>query len=186
MQTVCMRVPNYNLLPDTIVSAEIRNGNLIRCGPGVRGVGWPETPMVRAMALSSLVRDHELVAVLFTAAWLWGANPTAGPLYTFSTFGASRYLRQPPTGSVVHEFSLERSHVTRIGAITVSSPERTFYDVLFLDDEMFEQYGFDIAQELMHRFPQFCESWNENFHSRYRPHAKRARARYAALTTLIP
>lgn len=181
MHTICMRIPNYNLLPQTIVSAEMRNGNLIQCGPGVRGVGWPETPLVRSQALTSLTHGRPLIAVLFTAAWLWGANPSAGPHYTFSTFGASRFLGTPPEGSVVHEFALERSHVTHIGQITVTSPERTLYDVLYLDDDLFENYGFTIAQDMVLQFPRLAKGWRETFHSRYRPYVRRAQARYAEI-----
>ncbi len=71
------RVPRWDRWPEAVRSAELRAGSLVRCGPGYRPVGWPETPRVRAAALAPWLGAGR-TAVLGTAAWIWGAAREPG------------------------------------------------------------------------------------------------------------
>lgn len=71
------RVPRWDRWPEAVRSAELRAGSLVRCGPGYRPVGWPETPWVRAAALAPWLGAGR-TAVLGTAAWIWGAAREPG------------------------------------------------------------------------------------------------------------
>lgn len=176
--------PDVTRLSPTVMSAELLRGTVVRCGPGLRGVGWPEDPRVRSFALRGLIDPSEdLVAVLTTAAWVWGACESPHPRQTFSTMHGARYLRMPASGIRVHEFLIAERDVVVLGPATVTSPLRTLYDLLYLDDQTYEDTGFEAARSL-------CEMWHPqrsflgSFHARNRPHSVRAHDRYDEIVGL--
>ncbi|UBH05969.1 hypothetical protein K8P10_001480 [Leucobacter sp. Psy1] len=121
--------PALDRLPPTIVHAALMRGDLVRCGPGVRPVGWPDSPRVRAHALSGRL-THGRIASHLTAAWVWGAARRTGPAL-YATVPDRR--RREPTRdaglTLTHRPCPERDRV-RFGAIAVTTPRRTLIDLI--------------------------------------------------------
>ena len=176
--------PDVNRLSRTVVSAELLRGNLVRCGPGARGVGWPDSPRVRSHAVSSLQDLDGLVAVLGTAAWIWGAGESPTEAQTFSTYHGARYLRTPAPGVRVHEFMLDPRDTVWLGSCWVTSRHRTLYDLLYLDDARYERYGLEAARYLFDVCAPISDTLVTQFHGRNRPHSVRAHERLAELARL--
>ncbi|MBN9612266.1 MAG: hypothetical protein J0H64_02150, partial [Actinobacteria bacterium] len=83
------RPPRYDLWPAAVRSAARLHGALVPCGPGYRGIGWPETPTVRASALAEFL-SNDRIATHLTAAWVWGAARSPGRPVRVSTRGRRR------------------------------------------------------------------------------------------------
>src|SRR5699024_5801391 len=101
-----LQPPNLGLLSATVVSAELLRGTIAPCGPGVRGVGWPESASVRAATLHSCLPWSKLVTVLRSAAWVWGAPWNDDGQLFFSTLEGKRFLRTTPSHIHVCEFRI--------------------------------------------------------------------------------
>lgn len=114
-------------------SAERLNGTLVPCGPGWRGVGWPETPRVRLAALSEWL-DDTLVASHLTAAWVWGAARSPGPQVQLSTRVGRRKPADVGAGIRVYELRYSEADTVRLGRYSVSAPSRTVLDLLYTPD----------------------------------------------------
>ncbi len=127
--------PRFDLWPEALRSAERLRGTLVPCGPGLRGVGWPETPRVRLAALAPWLADGR-IAVYLTAAWVWGAARGPGHPLRVSTRPGSRNTTVVPSGTRVHELRLSPSECARFGGFSVTTPLRTATDLLY-DDERF-------------------------------------------------
>lgn len=126
--------PQLQLLPPSVRSAELLRGTLVHCGVGERPISWPDSPETRARSLNDLVSvTPSLAVVLHTAAWVWGATWRVHEPVSLSTFRRARLLH-PRKGTRVHEFDLQEAHVTRFAHIPVTTPARTLYDLLFIDD----------------------------------------------------
>lgn len=124
-------LPCFDRWPPAVRSAERLRGTLLRCGPGVRGAGWPETPRVRAAALSHwLAADR--VAVRLTAAWVWGASREPGPPLEFSTLDRRRpEHRTPASGVSLHQFCYTDDELWAFGpGLRVTAPAQTACDLL--------------------------------------------------------
>lgn len=113
--------PRYDLLPAAVRSAERLRGSLVRCGPGLRGVGWPETPRVRVTALAPwLVRGR--IAVGITAAWVWGAAREPGrPLLVSVPQGFHR-PRSPTPEVRVLALRIDEADTVVFGGLAVATP----------------------------------------------------------------
>lgn len=124
--------PRFDLWPPALRSAELLRGSLVRCGPGLRGVGWPETPRVRLAALAPWLAHGE-VATHLTAAWVWGAAHRPGrPLQV--TVRAKRRRRRPDTEWLrVYELRYAEEDTHRFGDFQVTTPLRTTLDLLYAE-----------------------------------------------------
>lgn len=71
-----MPLPRIDLLDFPVLQREHAKGTLVRCGPGLRPVAWPESPRTRLMALGLFVWERAAVT-RFSAAWVWGAAAAA-------------------------------------------------------------------------------------------------------------
>lgn len=120
--------PRYDSWPPAVLHAMRLRGALLSCGPGFRGAGWPDSPMVRLSALSPWL-DARQCAAHRTAAWVWGALDEPGtPLYL--AVQAGRVRRAAASG--VHRLNLRLApgEVERLGAFHVTSKLRTLLDML--------------------------------------------------------
>lgn len=126
-------VPLPSRWPVAIRSAELLRGTLVRCGPGVRPVGWPETPRVRLAALDTWL-DPGRIAILLTAAWVWGfARAPDSPL-ELATPQRKRPGALTPTGAVLHQHRYEAGSIQELGGFWVTTPARTLTDMLRLSE----------------------------------------------------
>ncbi|MBK0418175.1 hypothetical protein JD276_03920 [Leucobacter sp. CSA1] len=123
--------PRLDLWPAALRSAETLRGSLVRCGPGHRSIGWPETPRVRATALAPWL-DRGYVAAYLTAAWVWGAARSPGSPLQFSTPAGVRRPDRCAANERVRQLSHTPADVTRFGAFGVMTPVRTVSDLLRL------------------------------------------------------
>lgn len=121
--------PRYDLWPTALRSAGRLHGALVPCGPGVRGVGWPETPRVRATALAEFIGEDR-VATHLTAAWVWGAARDPGRPLRASVPAKRRYTGIDTEMLRVSELRLSESDVTPLGRFAVTTPLRTVLDLL--------------------------------------------------------
>lgn len=129
-----LSVPLPGLWPVAVRTAELTRGSLLRCGPGVRPAGWPDTPRVRLAALDPWIAPGH-IAVLTTAAWVWGVISEPGhPLHT-TTAGRRRGPRNAPPGVRVHQFWTPDADTVQFGAAAVTTPGRTLCDLLRLTEE---------------------------------------------------
>lgn len=125
--------PTLELLPPAVRRAAVLRGDLLRCGPGVRPPGWPDAPRVRAHALSPWIGRHRAVSHL-AAAWVWGAARGAGSPLDVTV---PPRLRRDPVHDVdlrIHHLPCPEDDLVRFGAVPVTSPARTVYDLLHLAD----------------------------------------------------
>lgn len=124
-------LPCFDHWPAAVRSAERLRGTLLRCGPGVRGVGWPETPRVRAAALRPWL-DADHVAVRLTAAWVWGVCREPGHPLEFSTLNRRRPERRTPAPGVsVHQFAYAHHELSAFAPdLRVTTPAQTACDLL--------------------------------------------------------
>lgn len=119
--------PTLEHLPSSVIHAALLRGDIVRCGPGVRPIGWPETPRVRAHALT-LAPGR--VASHLTAAWVWGAARHPGvPLHATVT---DRRRRDPVRDAALalHHRPCPELDLVRFGATAVTTPRRTLIDLL--------------------------------------------------------
>ena len=122
-------LPAIDEWPEAVRSAERIRGSLVACGPGIRPVGWPETPRVRLAALAPWLGTR-YVAIRLTAAWVWGAAKHPGSPIECSTHGRKRAPSFTSPGLTVYEHMLTSDDICRIGVQCVTTPTRTLCDLL--------------------------------------------------------
>lgn len=122
--------PRFDLWPEALRSAEQIRGTLVPCGPGLRGVGWPDSPRVRLAALAPWLMHGRIPAYL-SAAWIWGASRGPGRPLRVSMPARTRSTESGSTQIRVQELSLTDTDLSHFGPFTVTSPLRTATDLLF-------------------------------------------------------
>lgn len=172
--------PRFDLWPEALRSAERLRGSLVPCGPGVRGIGWPETPRVRTAALAPWLGGGR-IATHLTAAWVWGAARSPGrPLQVTARSGRrsygvdSEWLR-------VYELRYTEADTHRFGEFGVTTPLRTVIDMLHGDAP------FTAVERIACRL--LCCGWVEggtatiasSLHAHQRPRRRLAFARLSSL-----
>lgn len=170
--------PAFSLLPPSIISAELRRGSLVRCGPGVRGIGWPDNAVVRASTLLPPdAGEHELAVAAYSAAWVWGAEWQTGQPTLYSTLNGMRFLRRIGAPVRVREYDIDRSHTVMLAGVRITSPPRTAYDLLYLDEDEYERFGLSSLRSLLEREARLPKDLATRYHERNRPYRRRAEAR---------
>lgn len=143
--------PRVDHWPVALRAAARLSGTLVACGPGLRPVGWPETPVARCAALGGLLSGR-YAAAEDTAAWVWGALRTPGrPLRAITPAG-----RAPPSFASVSpdypvrasNFTLLPGDVIDLDGYLVTSPERTLYDLYRSPTEWTRER--EVATRLLH------------------------------------
>ena len=127
--------PRYDCWPIALRSAARLRGALVPCGPGLRGVGWPETPRVRVTALAEYLPDGR-VATHLTAAWVWGAARDPGHPLRISTGRRKRVIVTDTEPCRIAQMRLSDGDVSPLGEFRVTTPLRTMLDLLH-DPERF-------------------------------------------------
>jgi len=173
--------PRIDLWPIAQQFAELRRGSILRCGPGFRSVGWPETPRVRLTALAPWLLEHR-IAVRLTAAWVWGAAATPGSPVQVST-------RVGPRGSIartddidVLELRLDPADLQHFGSFTVTTPMRTILDLLYAPAE-FGVRERAASRLLILNSPDCVHEVHDYVISHRRPGRRRAMSRLESLAT---
>lgn len=123
--------------PVAVRSAELASGSLARCGPGVRGAGWPEDAEQRRLSLDTVLGPR-LMPIRLAAAWVWGcARHPGAPLQANVTRGSRRLAPSEQAHAVaglsVHELRYAAGAVASCAGLPVTSPLRTACDVLRLE-----------------------------------------------------
>ena len=126
-----LSVPALEAWPEAVRSAELLRGTVVRCGPGVRPIAWPDTPRVRLAALAPWLGSF--IAVGLTAAWVWGAARTPGPVLECSTADRKRPPATQPPGVRVRQLALAGGDIVQIGRGRATTPTRTLCDLLRAD-----------------------------------------------------
>lgn len=126
--------PRVDHWPEAMRSAALLSGTLVRCGPGVRPVGWPETPMTRAVAVAQHLTPHT-AASGESAAWIWGACRSPGTPLTLIMRRGRVPLHVADPRVRVHEYKLEPDELFSLGPYAVTTRLRTAYDLLRAPDE---------------------------------------------------
>lgn len=167
--------PRYDLLPHTVQRAMRLRGALVDCGPGLRGVAWPEVPRVRLTAIAPALQSGRVAAYL-TAAWVWRSTPHPGtPLSVASPPGSSRHGL--PHGCKRYELRLRTEDVSIIGEFGVTTPLRTILDLVYRP----EPYGTierDACRELYESAHVDAEEVHVRLTTQRRPHGRLARERF--------
>ncbi len=167
--------PRYDRLPVAMQHALRLRGALIPCGPGVRGVGWPDTPRVRLAAIAGVLSGGH-VAALLTAAWVWGAATDPGsPLSIAKAAGRSR--AHQAGGAKRYELRLSPADVSVLGEFGATTPLRTILDLLHLSPS-FGPDERDACRELMTLAAIDAEELREVLLTLRRPHVRLARERF--------
>lgn len=111
-------------------SAERMRGTLVPCGPGLRPIGWPDTPNQRAFTLVPwLVTDHIVVSE-HTAAWVWGATSFPGRPLTFVSTGGTHVTRTDIDEAQYREFHIPEEEILELAGVRVTTLTRTVCDLL--------------------------------------------------------
>lgn len=175
--------PRTDLWPVAVRSAELLRGSLIRCGPGVRPAGWPETPRVRLAALAPFLCTpllHSRVAVArMSAAWVWGTAKGPGTPLRLTALGG---MRRPESLAdvVVHELGCTAAETVRFGDFRVTSPIRTVYDLLYQRGP-FTASRITACRLLLRLAPDGYSAVAAAVEARRRPYREEARSRLARL-----
>lgn len=121
--------PRYDLWPIALQHAFRLRGALVPCGPGVRGVGWPDTPCVRLSALGPWLGAGKCASHL-TAAWVWNAVDELGTPLSITLPSGRHGSLQSSHGVRRHEMRLNREDIRAFDELLVTSPFRTILDLL--------------------------------------------------------
>lgn len=173
------RPPRYDLWPVAMRSAARLHGALVPCGPGYRGVGWPETPTVRAAALAEFLVDGR-IATHLTAAWVWGAARSPGHPLRVSTRGRRRITLPTTEHLRVAEARLAPQDVTSLGDFAATTPLRTMLDLLH-DPEDFGPAELLACRLLSQRVPGGWAGVVEHLAAHRRPYRRSAERRVARI-----
>ncbi|KKI17163.1 MULTISPECIES: hypothetical protein [unclassified Leucobacter] len=126
--------PRIDRWPVAVRSAARLRGVLTGCGPGLRGIGWPESPAVRLVALAAWI-GPELAACGTTAAWVWGARRDPGHPLHAAVLGGRRARSTEPSALRVHEYRLAPTDLVEFDGLRVTSRVRTAEELLFHERE---------------------------------------------------
>lgn len=125
--------PRVDHWPPALRSAATLTGTLVRCGPGLRPVSWPDNAAARCTAIGGVLEDR-YAAIEDTAAWIWGARRSPGtPLRLITRRGRApaRFEAVSPDIAVhVSHFRLLPGDVVEVAGFGVTSRLRTAYDLL--------------------------------------------------------
>lgn len=150
-------------------------GAVVKCGPGYRGVAWPDSPSVRLATLATFLNAHTAASHL-TAAWVWGAVASPGERLCFTTHSRRRSPVNSPPNVRWHQFQLHPTQLERLGGLDVTMPERTVFDLLHHPGP----FGLSekVACRLLLQHPSVSRAgfWRVIFEER-RPHCALARRR---------
>lgn len=177
--TTVIRFPELHRLPAPVIQAEILRGSLTRCGPGVRGIGWPDTPELRA----SLLKEFQLPGsafVLLTAAWVWGHTWHEEQKVQLSWLNKKRLHRTVLNTVQVKQFNLPANECLHLADILVTSPERTIQDLLFSNEQMFAN-GASAAAKMLLSKQDDLSFFEEKYKRIRRPYSARALERFRSL-----
>lgn len=167
--------PRYDLWPPAVRSAWRLSGALVRCGPGLRGIGWPETPRVRLAAIADWL-GHDRIASHLTAAWVWGAvREPRDPLQVSMLAGRRRPLASR-ADLRVYELRYGAEDVERFGPFQVTRPMRTALDLLH-DPEVFGRRE-AVACRLLLLADGGTAAMARHLAEHRRPHRRLAQARF--------
>lgn len=170
--------PRIDRWPVAVRSAARLRGALATCGPGLRGIGWPESPAVRLVALAPWV-GTELAACGVTAAWVWGARREPGrPLHATSARGRRAGIGDPTTLRV-HEYRVANDDIVELDGLRVTSRLRTVEELLYYAPQFgpAEQAS---CRLLLLSVTGGVATLRGRLESSRRPHRVRARTRMAA------
>jgi hypothetical protein len=172
--------PRYDQIPPSVQSALRLRGGLVPCGPGVRGVGWPDSASVRLTALAPLIAQTGLIASHLTAAWVWGTSVTPGsPLCTAVPAGLHPRINPPP-GTRRFQLRFSAEDLTSLASLKITTPLRTALDLLYTPG----RFGCaeSLACQLLVRLhPDFIDQLRRKLVEHRRPHRNLARSRAASL-----
>lgn len=171
--------PRYDLWPATVRSAGRLHGTLVPCGPGVRGIGWPETPRVRAGALAGTLTRGQ-TATRMTAAWLWGAARDPGRPLSAHTRAGDWRSRADSVTVRTSEFRFAPGDVVQLGPCRVSTPARTILDLLYAPAP-FGTAERVACRLLAHRVTGGLAAIQEHLHTHRRPYRREAVTRLASI-----
>lgn len=162
--------PRYDRWPVALQHAMRLRGALVRCGPGMRGVGWPDSPGVRLAALGAWLGE-DLCASHLTAAWVWAAAEHPGePLRLAARAGGSR---RSPAGVRRYELRLGDGELERFGGLPVTTRMRTLLDLLH-DPSGFSDEERHACRALLARIPDGAECVSARLLEHRRPHRRLA------------
>lgn len=171
--------PRFDGWPPAVISAAVLRGTLVRCGPGVRGIGWPETPRVRALALAPWL-SRRRIAVHLTAAWVWGAARSPGHPLTVSMPNGHREGPGTRPDRVTLHLRCGPEDIEGFGPCAVTTPLRTLVDLLHAGDAL-SRHRAVACRLLVPLVPGGVDAVRARLASRRRPHRRAATERLARL-----
>jgi hypothetical protein len=115
-------------LPEPERQAMLLDGELYRLGDAYVSVAVPDVPASRAIG-SLAHRPRRLIAARSTAAWIWGAQPTAPSRGEYLVDLAARWRPSPSDGLDVVESVIRADDVVLLGGVLVTTPLRTAIDL---------------------------------------------------------
>lgn len=167
--------PRIDRWPVAVRSAARLRGALTACGPGVRGIGWPESPAVRLVALAAWI-GPDLAACGATAAWVWGARRDPGRPLHATVLGGRRAGRLGSSSLKVHEYRLSDDDLVEFDGLRVTSRLRTAEELLFHEPE-FGSAERASCRLLVLGVTAGAEALHARVEGSRRPHRARARSR---------
>lgn len=172
--------PRFDRWPVALRSAMRLRGALVDCGPGVRGVAWPDSPGVRLTSLRPWLEEG-LVASYLTAAWVWAAAASPGSRLQISSRAGHRprQASQPEVQGI--EQRLAPSDTVHFGSLQVTSRQRTTLDLLHQPDR-FGCAEIVACQLMLLRISGGAMTLRTHMSAHHRPHARLARSRLSAMT----
>lgn len=168
-------------LPDAVERAELLIGSVVRSGPGVRPIGWPDSPRIRAHIAGNRPPAPRLILALGTAAWVWGASWEPNQVVEWSTLESRRLTMVDYSGCRVHEFNIRRDEVEEFDGIFVTSPLRTLWDMLLHSDPFNEPEQAQCAA-LLGVSTHIRSALQERLTNDHVPYVKRATHRFETVT----
>jgi hypothetical protein len=116
------------------------DGEAVPLGLTVVPVDVPVGPAVRAASLTAAVARHDLVVDLRTAAWVHGVLPALPRPLTLAV-DVSRSRRTKLVVPPPREARFREDDLVRLGGVLVTTPLKTAFDLLRLDDDGVERRG---------------------------------------------
>lgn len=171
--------PRYDLIPRSVQNAMILRGDLIRCGPGVRGIAWPDNSLVRLTALAPYLAGERIASHL-TAAWVWLATEEPTEPLQIATSPRRGHARRI-TDSRIAQLAFAEKDTTKLGGFLVTTPERTAFDLLH-SPEPDDPILFEAIRRLLSSLPDCGAALKEQITRERRPYARLARQRFAAIS----
>lgn len=168
--------PRYDLWPQAVRESWRLHGALIACGPGFRGVGWPETPTVRLAALAYALDERRIVTHR-SAAWVWGATRRAPEPLELSMRPGVRRPLTIPSNVLMREMRGSDADAVQLGEFSVTTPLRTVIDLLYRV-EGFEKRDRIACRLLVQLIENGKDRIETHLREQRRPYRSLARARW--------